>query len=450
MRRTTENRFWMVWAGLACAALVGCDGDSEGTTLEEPNPVGLDAALVDEDAGDAGGSKDGGGAIDAGGAEDVGTADTDGGGELDSGDSGTEECYPLSFLGGFNGQLEGATEQCVFASETATPVEAVPRSGFRFESWSDGSTQNPRIIANPQAAATLTAQFSTEGLTTVWLGHSFIRWNIELLYDVVHNDADFEAHSDWMTFRGGAGGSPGNLWNNREARASGQRMIREQQPDNVVMTYHPMASEYQDYANWVDFTLMHSPEARFYISLTWRSSPFGPRFGQGPLINEESGVDLEAMYVDEQFPAFNAEVLSRLRANYPDNEFVLIPQVIAADAITKAHFAGTLTYGENNESLEIRNVNQRDLLGHEQAIYDDFTGHPGGPLRLLTMMLYFRYIYGVDVQTFGFWQAKQSFSNEGLEGVGPRQAFDAPYDYYNGFDFPAVADDIFRRFGRGE
>ena len=87
---------------------------------------------------------------------------------------------------------------------------------------------------------------------------------------------------------------------------------------------------------------------------------------------------------------------------------------------------------------------------HEESLFHDRTGHPGGPIRLLTMMLYMRYVYGVEVGSFGFWSSKTSFLNEGLEGPAPKETFDVPYAYYDGFDFPAVADEIFIRYGRGE
>lgn len=367
-------------------------------------------------------------------------------------DGGAEEdCVSVTFAGSFNGRVVGDLEQCLTATQSATPVEAIPRSGFRFSAWSDGVTDNPRSLSQPRENLSLTARFETEGLTTVWLGHSFIRWNVELLFDVARNDAGYREHADWMTFSGGAGGAPGSLWANAQRRQAGETMIREQQPDNVVMTYHFLegSSDYEDYANWVDYTLTYAPRARFYISLPWRSSPFGNQ-QLAPLIDENGGEDLERPYLDGLLPDFVDDVLSELRRNYPDNEFIIIPQVIAADRITKAHFDGSLTYGEARNSLLIRNPNTGEAHEHEQSIYHDGTGHPGGPLRLLTMMLYLRYIYGFEVTGYDFWENKTSFSNLGLEGIAPRETFDVPYTYYNGFDFPAVADDIFRSYGRGE
>ena len=434
------NKFcFALWvSGSVCMSAIGC-GDERAVSLQEDGR---------NDAGNATGSGDAGNRTGSGDAGNP-TGGADAGNPMDGGGAGGP-CYPLTFVGGYNGRLDGDAEQCVAAAESSTPVEAIPRSGFTFRSWSDGSTENPRIIANPQDAAVVTAQFETEGLTTVWLGHSYIRWNVELLYDVARNDAGYDEHEDWMTFSGGAGGAPGSLWANPDRRASGQAMIREQQPDNVVMTFHylPGSSDYEDYANWVDYTLAHAPNARFYIALPWRPIPFGNEQFE-PLIDENGGEDLEPWY-DDLYADFSRTVLSALRANYPSSEFIVIPQTLAADRITKAHFAGALTYGADARSLFLRNPRVGELHEHERSIYDDQNGHPGGPLRLLTMILYFRYIYGVEMSAFDLWQSKQSFSNVGLQGIGPKETFDVPYTYYNDYDFPAVADALFDAYGRGE
>ncbi|MEL6544322.1 MAG: hypothetical protein AAFQ82_06830, partial [Myxococcota bacterium] len=227
--------------------------------------------------------------------------------------------------------------------------------------------------------------------------------------------------------------------------------IRMQHPDNVVMTYHPLegSSDYEDYENWVDYTLLYAPNARFYISLPWRNTPLG-NGPLPPLISEDGAEDLEGPYVSEFYPSFKSLVLDRLRENYPSSEFIIIPQVIAADRVIDAHFDGTLTVGENAEALHILNPKQLAPFEHEQSIYDDRRGHPGGPLRLLTVMLYLRYVYGAEVSSLDFWDSKESFSNLGLEGIAPKQSFTAPYRFYRDFDFPVVADDIFRSYGSGE
>lgn len=69
----------------------------------------------------------------------------------------------LVYTAGPNGSLVGvATQNGVPRFGTGTPVAAVPASGYVFEDWSDGSTQNPRIDANVAANVAVTANFQPE------------------------------------------------------------------------------------------------------------------------------------------------------------------------------------------------------------------------------------------------------------------------------------------------
>ncbi len=438
-----ERKTWwapLIWGFVCVGMSFGCGGDTTPTPEAETD----DGGGLTDDANTSDGEDAGG--LDSGSGEDAGGGEDSGGGE-----DADEGCHEIVFEGGFNGRVDGESTQCVASTGSGTPVEAIPRRGFTFRAWSDGNTDNPRTISSPEQAATLTAEFDTEGLKTVWLGHSFIRWNVELLYDVAKNDAGYTEHGDFMTFSGGSSGAPGSLWDDDDKRASGQQMIREQAPDNVVMTIGaaPGSSDFEDYVKWIDYTRQYSPDARFYISLPWPNLPFGSSSNPG-WMTEEGAEDLSALYEDSLYPLVRSELLSRLRASYPDNEIVIIPQIIAADEIVKAHFAGTLTHAGPSRTFSPMNARRDEPNEHEESLFHDRTGHPGGPLRLLTMMLYLRYIYGVEVDTYTFWRDKQSFLNEGLEGPDPKEPFDVPYTYYDGFDFPVVADAIFDRYGRGE
>jgi len=55
-----------------------------------------------------------------------------------------------------------------FISNTcsSTMFQAFPNSGYIFQSWSDGNTQNPRILINLANDTTITANFVAEGTTT--------------------------------------------------------------------------------------------------------------------------------------------------------------------------------------------------------------------------------------------------------------------------------------------
>jgi len=71
----------------------------------------------------------------------------------------TAETCALTYSGGPNGRIEGELEQTVEYGEDGTAVEAVPDATYRFEQWSDGSTENPRTDTDVTADISVTASF---------------------------------------------------------------------------------------------------------------------------------------------------------------------------------------------------------------------------------------------------------------------------------------------------
>ena len=68
--------------------------------------------------------------------------------------------FTLSYAAGNNGTISGSANQTVVAGGTGTAISAAPNSGYHFVSWSDGSTQNPRIDSNVQANLSVSASFT--------------------------------------------------------------------------------------------------------------------------------------------------------------------------------------------------------------------------------------------------------------------------------------------------
>jgi hypothetical protein len=67
--------------------------------------------------------------------------------------------YTIEFVAGANGSLLGATVQTWNYGEATSPVTAIPDFGYTFDSWSDGNTDNPRIVSPVEADLRLTATF---------------------------------------------------------------------------------------------------------------------------------------------------------------------------------------------------------------------------------------------------------------------------------------------------
>lgn len=70
--------------------------------------------------------------------------------------------FTLTYTAGANGTLIGASPQTVSIGTNGTPVAAVANTGFDFDDWSDGSTENPRVDIYVQDDITVTANFIAE------------------------------------------------------------------------------------------------------------------------------------------------------------------------------------------------------------------------------------------------------------------------------------------------
>ncbi len=68
--------------------------------------------------------------------------------------------YTLTYLSDPEGMIEGETVQSVPHGGAGTIVTAVPIPSHHFDSWSDGSTMNPRLDVNITSDLTVTAQYA--------------------------------------------------------------------------------------------------------------------------------------------------------------------------------------------------------------------------------------------------------------------------------------------------
>src|SRR3989338_5010158 len=74
-------------------------------------------------------------------------------------DGGLDTCHTVTYSGGAHGSISGFASQGVENASSTLEVSAVPNSGYRFVSWSDGSTLNPRRDTNVVSDMSVTAQF---------------------------------------------------------------------------------------------------------------------------------------------------------------------------------------------------------------------------------------------------------------------------------------------------
>ncbi len=78
------------------------------------------------------------------------------------GDLGT--CHTVTYSAGTHGSISGFATQGVEDASNTVAVTVIPNSGYRFVSWSDGSSANPRSDTNVIVDITVTAQFKRVSL----------------------------------------------------------------------------------------------------------------------------------------------------------------------------------------------------------------------------------------------------------------------------------------------
>jgi hypothetical protein len=76
--------------------------------------------------------------------------------------------YSLRYIAGANGTLDGLREQSVAAGSSGAAVTAVPNTGYRFDSWSDGVATAKRTDADVGADISVTARFVEDKYTLTY------------------------------------------------------------------------------------------------------------------------------------------------------------------------------------------------------------------------------------------------------------------------------------------
>jgi hypothetical protein len=213
-----------------------------------------------------------------------------------------------------------------------------------------------------------------KGEAVIFMGHSFFAPIARALPELTEA-AGFDGHQQWIFFAGGAGGSPGRLWDNRRLGPQIRETLQSEEIDLVGMTFYPNElggqSDVADYGRWIDLTLERSPQASFFIGAPW------PQF---PL--EYSDGEYQALF--DTLLAEIHRIIDELRRDYPRTEIFCIP------------------YGQ--AMIDLREIFQTDgietvdaLVDTPSGIYVDERGHAG---RLFTdelgPLVWLSAIYGVS------------------------------------------------------
>jgi hypothetical protein len=96
--------------------------------------------------------------------------------------------YTLQYSADPGGYIDGDTPQTVDHGGNGSAVTAIANSGYQFEQWSDGSTDNPRTDTNVTADITVEAEFSQNSYTLTYTAGEGGSLTGDVLQTVLHGE----------------------------------------------------------------------------------------------------------------------------------------------------------------------------------------------------------------------------------------------------------------------
>ena len=229
---------------------------------------------------------------------------------------------------------------------------------------------------NPTADAACGDPGSEEGLTALYIGHSFGRTFAESLTEF-STEAGVVGHTQEVVFSGGQTGAPQNLWDDPEHRAEIQAILDTGEIDLLIMICcsESFIEDGTDPALelWIDYALAQNPDTRFSLALPW------PDFPE----EYEDAAEYAALWLGGDL-LWHARI-DQLRETYPGVEISCLP-----------HGRGALELRHLFEAGELSDVDQM-TSGDGDAIFTDPKGHADEILRDLGTLIWLGSIYDVDL-----------------------------------------------------
>lgn len=222
---------------------------------------------------------------------------------------------------------------------------------------------------------------STDGLNTLYIGHSFGRVFAQRL-PAFAEKVGVENHTQRIVFSGGASGAPLALWQDDTDRTDAQAILDGGDVDLLVMICCSQGwietAEDPGIINWMDYALERNPDTRFALGMPWIDFP--------------ERYDDAASYVAlwEMGYAQWQQTAQALRSAYPGVEIFTIPHGRAAGELMTLFEAGELS-----DVHALRG-------GTNRAIFVDEKGHAGQILKDMGGAVWLGTIYGVDVSDYAF------------------------------------------------
>lgn len=216
----------------------------------------------------------------------------------------------------------------------------------------------------------------SEGMRCFFAGHSFF-CPVALSFDRIARKNGFEEHDVRIVFRGGQSGTAGALWSSPKARQQIETVLATGTVELFGLT-PGLSDNAETFQRWFDLALEHNPKTRFFIGTPWAMG----------------GANMDATMFDKIITGYANrcdEVVTELRAMYPDNQIDFLAYGKMATAMKKRFEAETLP-----------DITTMVGKGDEAFFTDRAPGHAGPMLLDLCALTWLNVLYGANLDSLDY------------------------------------------------
>jgi hypothetical protein len=251
------------------------------------------------------------------------------------------------------------------------------------------------------------ATANQEGFSqSVLMGHSYFMPGANDI-KVLAPYYGYTRHTQFTQGGGGTNGDPGSLWRDTGENEGAKAEIKKGTTEVLGLTLFSLLdgdSEYEDYKQWIDFTLQHNPDTfdTFFIMIPWASYANNPTYS-----GNRASQDTVNEYVHD--------IIQQLRVEYPQLTCLAMPVGEAMSRLWRLYDEGQL----GPEILGVKqngnrdNYLQYDNIGHAGKIMEDTLGliwqktlYPETDIRTVADPPTFQHDWTYDIRQLAYeiWQ----------------------------------------------
>ena len=220
-----------------------------------------------------------------------------------------------------------------------------------------------------------------KGYSGLYMGHSFFVPGVRELGAIIP-ETTLSNHHQYQVYRGGAGGSPGSLWQIDSARKAGQKYLSSKKINLLVMTYYSEEnSSVTDYSRWFDYAISQNPKITFMVTIPWDK-----------FLYKKDAAELKKSR--EMHKKIYTSVILKLRQKYPNNAVLYCPYGLGTyeliDRLKEGKLAGVKHILNPDKST-------RSRVGNPDELLRDELGHPGMLVSKLSALIWLQTLYNYDL-----------------------------------------------------